>query len=80
MAQKTLVLCIQPQKILNSLDTLIVTMDSGGSIDERKSTSGHTFHFGIGVVSWDSKKQPIVTLSSAEAEYVAATSAACQDI
>ena len=46
----------------------------------RKSTYGNTFHFGTSVVSWASKKQPIVTLSSVEAEYVAATSAACQAI
>ena len=32
--------------------------DNGGSIDDRKKTSGYTFHFGIGVVSWDSNKQP----------------------
>ena len=51
--------------------------DNGGSIDDRKSTSGYKFHFGTCVVSWASKKQPIVTLSSAEVEYVAATSAAC---
>ena len=54
--------------------------DNGGSIDERKSTYGYTFHFDTGVVLWASKKQPIVTLSSAEAEYVAATSAACQAV
>ena len=52
--------------------------DNGGNTDDMKSTSRYTFHFGSGVVSWDSKKQPIVSLSSAEAEYVAATSAACQ--
>ena len=37
--------------------------DNGGNIDDRKRTFGYTFHFGIGVFSWASKKQPIVTLS-----------------
>ena len=35
---------------------------------------------GTGVISWDSKKQPIVTLSLVEAEYVAMTSVACQAV
>ena len=52
--------------------------DNGGSIDDRKSTSGYTFHFGTSVVSWDLKKQCIVTLSLAEAEYVVATGTTCQ--
>ena len=54
--------------------------DNGGSIDDRKSTFRYTFNFGTCVVSWDSKKHPIVTLSSAEAEYVATTSDACQAV
>ena len=62
-------------KLIGYTDT-----DNGGSIDDKKSTSGYTFHFGIGVVSWASKKQPIVTLSSVEADYVTVTSAACQDV
>ena len=54
--------------------------DNGGNIDDRKSTSRYTFQFGTSVVSWVSKKQPIVTLSQAEAEYVVTTRAICQAI
>jgi hypothetical protein len=35
------------------------------------------FSFGSGVVSWSNKRQPIVALSSMEAEYKGATIAAC---
>ena len=38
--------------------------DNGGNTNDRNNTSGYTFHFGTCVVSWDSKKQPITTLSS----------------
>lgn len=45
-----------------------------GSLDDRKSTFGYVFHLGLGVIAWESKKEPIVTLLSAEVEYVAVTS------
>lgn len=54
--------------------------DFAGNIEDRRSTSGYAFHLGTGVVAWASKKQPVVTLSSAEAEYVAGTTAACQAV
>lgn len=54
--------------------------DYAGAIDDRKSTSGYVFMLGSRAVSWSSKKQPIVTLSTTEAEFVAATSCACQAI
>jgi hypothetical protein len=51
-----------------------------GSVDDKKSTSGYVFNFGSGDVAWDSKKHPIMSLSSVEAEYVATTVAACHTI
>jgi hypothetical protein len=54
--------------------------DYAGDLDDRKSASGYVFQLGNGAISWSSKKQPIVTLSTTEAEYVAAASCACQAI
>ena len=54
--------------------------DNGGSIDDWKITSGYTFHFGTRFLSWDSKKQHIITLSLEKSEYVVATSVVCQAV
>jgi hypothetical protein len=53
-------------------------IDFAGNLDDKKITSGHDFHLGMNLISWASKKQPIVSIYSAEAEYVAATSTSCQ--
>jgi len=50
--------------------------DYAGDLDDRHSTSENLFLFGNGAVSWFSKKQPIVTLSTAEVEYVALSTSA----
>ena len=52
--------------------------DFAGDLDDQRSTSGYVFFFGSGAVSWASKKQPIVALSTTEAEYIAAAFCACQ--
>ena len=54
--------------------------DYAGDLDERRSTSGYVFLLTEGFVSWSSKKQPVVTLSTTEAEFVAATFCACQGV
>jgi hypothetical protein len=51
-----------------------------GSPTDRKSTSGGIFSIGSTAVSWYSRKQRSVALSSAEAEYMAASQAACEAI
>jgi hypothetical protein len=48
--------------------------DWAGSADDRKSTSGGCFFLGNNLVSWFNKKQNSVSLSTAEAEYIAAGS------
>ena len=45
--------------------------DWAGCVVSCKSTSGQIFRLGGCTISWRSKKQPIVALSSTEAEYVA---------
>ena len=52
--------------------------DWPGSIDDRKSASGASFYLGGCLVSWLSKKQTSFSLSTAEAEYIAATSCCTQ--
>ena len=46
-----------------------------GSQPDRYSISGYAFAFGCGTISWRSKKQPIVALSTTEAEYIVMTDA-----
>ena len=50
--------------------------DWAGDLDDRKSTSGYLFQISGGAVTWKSKKQPCVALSTAEAEYMALSCAA----
>ncbi|KAJ4710246.1 Retrovirus-related Pol polyprotein from transposon TNT 1-94 [Melia azedarach] len=51
-----------------------------GDLEDRKSTSGYVFMLGSGAIAWSSRKQPIVTLSTTEAEFVAAAACASQAI
>jgi hypothetical protein len=54
--------------------------DWAGSPTDRKSTSGGIFSIGSTVVSWYSKKQRSMALSSTEAEYMAVSQVACEAI
>ncbi|GAB2285852.1 hypothetical protein Dimus_039724 [Dionaea muscipula] len=49
--------------------------DWGNDMDSRRSTTGFLFCLGSTPFTWVSKLQPIVTLSSSEAEYVAIAAA-----
>jgi hypothetical protein len=49
--------------------------DYGGDKGHRKSTTGWVYIIGSAAVSWSSKLQPLVTLSTTEAEYLAAAMA-----
>jgi hypothetical protein len=49
--------------------------DWAGDTDTRRSTAGYVFNIGSAAISWSSKRQPTVALSSTEAEYMAQTQA-----
>ena len=44
--------------------------DWAGDIDDRHSTTGNVFIMAGGAISWLSRKQPVVSFSTTEAEYV----------
>ena len=62
----------------DSRDDLVGYCDAdwAGDVCDRKSTSGYVFCVSGSPVSWRSKKQSCVALSTAEAEYVALSAAA----
>ena len=58
--------------------TAFVDADYGGCKDTRRSTSGYVFMMAGGAVTWSSKRQATVALSTVEAEYVAMSRCAQQ--
>jgi hypothetical protein len=61
-------------------DLLGFTDADGAMQSYRRAISGYAFLINAGTVSWSSRKQELVTLSTAEAEYVAATHTAKEGI
>lgn len=72
------------QRCLNFMkkgnDHLIGQIDVDWATDpeNRKSTSGFTFLLAKGTVTWGSKKQETIAMSTTEAEFIA-TNLACRD-
>eukprot|EP00253_Pinus_taeda_P025204 PITA_25204 len=57
-----------------------IDADWAGSVVDRKSTSGCCFSLGSTSISWMSRKQKLMALSTAEAEYIAASMATCEAV
>ena len=58
--------------------TSFTDADWACDIDDRKSIGVYCIYFGNNLVSWSSKKQSVVTRSSAESEYQALASASAE--
>ncbi|CAJ2646460.1 unnamed protein product [Trifolium pratense] len=69
-----------PKSAVNAKSKIICYSDAdwcGDKVD-RRSTTGYFFKYLNASVAWCSRKQPVVALSSCEAEYIAGSYAACQ--
>jgi hypothetical protein len=51
-----------------------------GDQDDWKSTNGMIYFLSNNPITWQSSKQKVVALSTCEAEYIAASAAACQAV
>eukprot|EP00253_Pinus_taeda_P032276 PITA_32276 len=69
--------CTRPD-ISHAVGVVSRYMANPGDLDKRRSTSGYVFTLAGGAISWMSKLQNIVALSTTEAEYIAA-SHACKE-
>eukprot|EP00253_Pinus_taeda_P013377 PITA_13377 len=69
--------CTRPD-ISHAVGVVSRYMENPGDLDKRRSTSGYVFTLAGGAISWMSKPQNIVALSTTEAEYNAA-SHACKE-
>ncbi|KAL8157792.1 hypothetical protein AgCh_002484 [Apium graveolens] len=54
--------------------------DMASNVVDRRSTGGMAFYLNKSLITWVSQKQRCVALSSCEAEFMAATAAACQGV
>lgn len=66
-------LAIQYQRGGGSSLSGFTDSDWAGDSQDRKSTMGYVFLLGNSPITWNSKKQPTVALSSTEAEYMSLT-------
>ncbi|XP_019418504.1 PREDICTED: uncharacterized protein LOC109329279 [Lupinus angustifolius] len=70
-----------PNEVENKLQ-LVGFSDSNwcGDKEYKRCTSGYTFFVHGAPISWSSKKQEVVALSTCEVEYIAACNATCQGL
>ncbi|XP_058752128.1 secreted RxLR effector protein 161-like [Vicia villosa] len=60
--------------------TCFSNVDWCGDKEDQKSTTGYFFQVFGALILWCSKKQPVMAISTCEAEYIAGSYATCQAI
>nr|GAT45508.1 predicted protein [Mycena chlorophos] len=71
---------VRPPEIAGAEPVVFTDADWANNRDDRKSISGFVSTLAGGAISWSSKKQPSVALSTMEAEYIALSHAARENL